>query len=103
MFARVSTYRVNNAPKLVEGFEGVTSVLEQVAGFAGAYFLVDRDGGQALSITLWESEETLNASVEKANQMRRDAAAGVALVESVEHYEVALKVGGGAAAAGRSV
>jgi heme-degrading monooxygenase HmoA len=102
MFARVSTYRMDDPTRLVARFEGVTSPLEEMAGFAGAYFLVDRDGGQAVSITLWESEETLHAGVEQANQMRRDAAAGVALIESVDQYEVALTVDVGAAAAGRS-
>jgi heme-degrading monooxygenase HmoA len=102
MFARVSTYRMEDPGKLVEGFEGVTNPLEGMAGFAGAYFLVDRDGGRALSITLWESEETLDAGAEKANELRRNAVAGAGSIESVDHYEVAVTVGAGAAAAGRS-
>jgi heme-degrading monooxygenase HmoA len=94
MFARVSTYRAEDAARLVDGFEHVTDPLAQMAGFAGAYFLVDRSGGRAMSMTLWDSEETLDAGVEKANELRRTATEeGSASIESVDHYEVALTVG----------
>ncbi len=63
-------------------------------GLSKAYFLVDRAGDRAISITLWESEDALNASVERANQLREEATdqAGGS-IESVDHYEVALTVG----------
>lgn len=93
MHARVSTYE-GEAEELVKGFDSVTGDLEQLDGFAKAYFLVDRAGGKGISITLWESEDALNASVERANQMREEATdrAG-ASIQSVDHYEVALTVG----------
>ena len=93
MHARVSTYE-GEADELVNGFDSVTGALEELDGFSKAYFLVDRAGGRGMSITLWESEDALNASVERANQMRREAtdqAAGS--IDSVDHYEVALTVG----------
>jgi heme-degrading monooxygenase HmoA len=94
MFARVSTYQTDDPAKLVEGFEGATGPLEQMDGFAGAYFLVDGEGGKGMSITLWESEEALNAGVEKANELRRNATAeGAGSIGSVDHYEVALTAG----------
>ena len=93
MHARVSTYE-GEADELVEAFDSVRDPLEQLDGFSKAYFLVDRAGGRGMSITLWESEEALNASVELANQMREKAAekAGGS-IRSVDHFEVALSVG----------
>ncbi len=93
MHARVSTYD-GEPDQLVQGFESVRGALADVDGFSKAYFLVDRVGGRAMSITLWESEEALNASVERANQMRQQATdrAGGS-IQSVDHYEVALTEG----------
>jgi len=72
----------------------VTDSLDELEGFSKAYFLVDRAGGRGMSITFWESEDALKASVERANQMREKATdqAG-ASIQSVEHFEVALTVG----------
>ncbi len=93
MHARVSTYE-GQADELVKGFDSVTAPLEELDGFSKAYFLVDRAGGRGMSITLWESEEALDASVERANQMREQATdqAG-ASIQSVDHFEVALTAG----------
>ncbi len=93
MHARVSTYE-READGLVRGFDSVRGALEGLDGFSKAYFLVDRAGGRGMSITLWESEDALNASVERANQMREEATeqAG-ASIQAVDHYEVALTVG----------
>ena len=95
MFARVSSYTVNDADKLQAGFEGATPPLEEMDGFEGAYFLMDRDGGKAMSITLWGTEGALTAGVERANELRRTATADEAgTIDSVDHYEVTLTVGG---------
>jgi hypothetical protein len=57
----------------------------------GVYFLVDRQSGKALSITLWESEESMRASEEEANQLRSETAqAGSQAVMGVERYEIAI-------------
>lgn len=90
MHARVSTYS-GDPEKLVQGFESVRGGLTELDGFSKAYFLVDREGGRAMSITLWDSEEALQASVERANQMRGEAteqAGGE--IKSVDSYEVAI-------------
>lgn len=104
MFARLSTYRMDDATKLVEGFDRARGPVQGIPGFEGAYFLVDREGGRAISLTLWASEEALNESARKADQLRQGAAEGGAgSIESVDHYEVVLTAGAvaGAAAAGR--
>ena len=94
MFARVSTYRADDADKLLEGFESVTDPLEQMDGFAYAHFLVDRASGKGMSITVWESEQALTDSVAKADELRkRGSETGGASIESVEHYEIGLTVG----------
>ena len=90
MHARVSRY-TGPADKLRKGFEGVTAELEGVEGFSHAYFLNDPEHGRAMSITLWESREALDASAERAHRMRTQATQPAdATIESVESYEVIL-------------
>ena len=92
MFARVSTYR-GDGGRLLQGFAEVTGPLETIDGFSRAYFMVDRASGKGMSITVWESEEALNASAAKADELRsRGAEAGGATIESVDHYEIGLTV-----------
>ena len=99
MFARVSSYSVDDAGALESGFERATGPLEEMDGFKGAYFLMDRDAGKAMSITLWGTEDALTVSVEKANELRRNATAeGGGTIDSVNHYEVALTAGSVASA-----
>ena len=74
MHARVSTY-TGEAEDLVDGFQAATAPLEEIEGFSHAYFLVDRANNKAISITIWESEETLRASAAQADKLRQDAAA----------------------------
>ena len=93
MFARVSTY-TGDGDRLLQGFADVTEPLTEIDGFSHGYFMVDRDSGKGLSITIWTSEEALNASAAQADEMRsRGAAAGGAQIESVEHYEIGHTVG----------
>jgi formylmethanofuran dehydrogenase subunit E len=57
----------------------------------GAVLLVDRQSGKALAITLWEDEEAMRRSEERANALRADAAAQMgAQAPTVERYEVAI-------------
>jgi heme-degrading monooxygenase HmoA len=94
MFARVSTYRAADADQLLEGFRSVTDELEQMDGFSHAYFMVDRTSGKGMSITVWQSEEALKASVAATDELRkRGADTGGGSIESVEHYEIGITVG----------
>ena len=93
MFARVSTYR-GDGDRLLQGFADVTGPLEAMDGFSRAYFMVNRESGKGMSITVWESEEALNASAAKADELRSQGAeAGGAQIESVESYEIGMTVG----------
>ena len=92
MFARVSMYR-GDGDRLLQGFADVTGPLEAIDGFSRAYFMVDRENGKGMSITVWESEEALNASAARADELRSQGAeAGGATIESVEHYEIGMTV-----------
>ena len=87
MFARVSTFtgtsdQVDEAIR--QAREDVMPRLEQLDGYRGAYFLVDRENGKSLAVTRWESEEA-------ADTLRSETAdaLGTQMV-GVERYEVAL-------------
>jgi heme-degrading monooxygenase HmoA len=94
VFARVSRYR-GDAARLREGFEAVTAELERLKGFSHAYFLTNREHSRAMSITVWDSEEALAATAERAHRMRTRATEPAdATIESVESYEVVLTAKG---------
>jgi heme-degrading monooxygenase HmoA len=96
MHARVSRYS-GDAELLAAGFEAVSTELEQLEGFAQALFLADATTSRAMSITLWENEEAMEASAERAHQMRtRATAPASATIDSIESYEVVLTVAAGA-------
>jgi len=96
MLARVST--IQGKPQQVE--DGIRNYREQImpaakkmTGFKGAYLLVDRKSGKAVSITLWDTEKNLQASTKAADQLRAQASQIVAASKppAVEIYEVAVQ------------
>ena len=92
MHARISRYR-GDAEQMRAGFDAASGELEQMDGFGQAFFLVNPDRSRAMSITLWETEEAMTASAERAHQMRTQATEPAnATIESVESYEVVLTV-----------
>jgi heme-degrading monooxygenase HmoA len=93
MHARVSTYGFDpgRADELVTAFESGIGSIEDEEGMEGAYLLVDRTNGKALTMTLWANEEALTASATAADQARSEATESAGgTIESVESYEVAL-------------
>ena len=92
VFARVSTY-TGTSDELDAAIgqvrESTLPKLVQLGGYKGAYFLVDRQNGKSLAVTLWESEEAMSASEEAANNLRSEVAdaLGTQMV-GVERYEV---------------
>lgn len=94
MFARVSAYQ-GSAEQIDKGLaharENILPKVQKLGGFEGAYYLVDRDRGKAISITLWRSERAMQASEEETDRLRGESAqAAGATVEGVERYEVAI-------------
>ncbi len=93
MHARVSTYSfdASRADELVSAFESGLGAIEDEEGMEGAYLLVDRASGKALTMTLWASEEALTASAPSADNARSEATTRAGgSIDSVESYEVAL-------------
>ncbi len=73
MFARTSTWSgspealqkwADNAVNTVKGF------VEGLPGNAGVAFLVDRESGTALTLTLWDSDDAARATDAFAEQSR---------------------------------
>ena len=91
MFARIGTWQGSPdelARWITRGREQVKPGLQQDAGLTGAYWLVDREAGKAMIVTLWESAEALQAS-EAARQRRQTAmAAASGATVTTERYEV---------------
>ncbi|MGW0749864.1 hypothetical protein [Streptomyces sp. NPDC002587] len=93
MFARLSTYQGSPVPvtgDLTAHTEEIVRQVQDVPGFRGVYYLVDRASGKATSLTLWEDEQTMRASEDQAARIREETAQreGQRIV-SVEHFEVA--------------
>lgn len=92
MYARVSI--IEGSTEQVE--EGLDRIKRQIVpavkqlGAQGIISLADRTSGKGLTITLWDTEEELRESEEKANQLRKQAAEGVGATAEpqVERYEV---------------
>jgi heme-degrading monooxygenase HmoA len=85
MYARTSTW--TGSQEALEKWathvnERVAPMVAGLPGNAGAYFFVDRDGGSALTLTLWESEEAALASDQAAEKSRAStvAATGIELL-----------------------
>jgi heme-degrading monooxygenase HmoA len=92
MFARVSTYE-GQADDYDAGLDEVSSDLapkvRAMPGSAGLLSLINRDTGQSLSITLWDSEEAMVNSREAANRVRSQAATSTgSTIVGVTEYEV---------------
>ncbi len=93
MHARVSTFR--GTPESIEKSqaqgEELVPIVRGFDGKLGLIVLVDREGGKELTITLWDSAESLRSSEEAANRIRKDSATSVGeTIEAVDRYEVAL-------------
>jgi heme-degrading monooxygenase HmoA len=72
--------------------DSILAQLKSIDGNRGAMLLVDRASGTALAITLWNDEAAMQASEERANQMRDNASEemGASGQARVERYEVAV-------------
>lgn len=94
MFARTTTW--SGSPEALQKW--ADNAVDQVMGFvrglpgnAGAVFLIDRDGGTALTLTLWDTAEHASATDQFAEQSRAAtvAATGTELVARGSYQVVA--------------
>jgi hypothetical protein len=84
MYARTSTW--SGTPEALEQWAEhvkakVGPMVASVPGNGGAFFFIDREGGRALTLTLWASEDAALASDSVAERSREStvAATGVEL------------------------
>jgi heme-degrading monooxygenase HmoA len=91
--ARVS--RIEGSPDQIDPAtehlrENILPRLRSLDGWKGVLSLADRDTGRACGITFWESQEALQASEERADDLRRESAeASGGTIAGVERYDVA--------------
>ena len=96
MFARTSTWS-GSAEALERWAEHVVRQVQPfvagLPGHAGGMFLIDREEGRALTLTLWESEEAAKETDRNAEQSRQSTveATGVELLER-GRYEVVARL-----------
>ncbi len=93
MNARVSTYDIDPAriDDSVRSFREAIDAIRALDGFHEAFLLVDRENGQAVTITFWDGPSSLVASRVRASRARTDAArAADGSVRSTCEYEIAL-------------
>jgi heme-degrading monooxygenase HmoA len=92
--ARMST--LEGSPDQID--EGLRHVREQVLplmrqqeGFEGFIALADRQSGKVIGVSLWESEQAMQASEQVGDRTRSESAEATgATVAGVERYEVGL-------------
>jgi quinol monooxygenase YgiN len=92
MHARVTTFQVadGRADKVAATFD--TNDITQVDGNLGAYFLIDRESGEAMTITLWESEAELQAALPVAARIFDSAGEYLVGEPTRRVFEVASRV-----------
>ena len=91
MHARVTTFsgdpaRLDDVISMIK--DEVIPTARRVEGFAGGYWLADRETGKVVSVALWESEEALRDSEAHVRGLRERAHETGRTAQSVEAYEV---------------
>jgi hypothetical protein len=92
--ARVSTYdlAVDRLEDGVRNFREAIDRIRALDGFQEALFLVDRESGQAVTITFWDNTHSMESSRVAASRARSDAArAADGEVKSTCEYEIAIR------------
>ncbi|CAM5245936.1 hypothetical protein GCM10010343_49010 [Streptomyces avidinii] len=92
MFARLSTYQGSPVPAegdVSANSEAIVRQVQDVPGFRGVYYLIDRTTGVAKTLTLWDDERTMSESEEEGARIREETAQreGQQII-SVERFEV---------------
>jgi len=96
MFARVTTYEIaeGRASESIDAFQPAIDHVRELEGLVDAYFMVERDGRRAMTMTLWESLDAMERSRVAASTARMEAASIVAAeVSSTYEFEVGIHAG----------
>jgi hypothetical protein len=92
--ARITTFegdasRIDEATKT--SIENILPRAKQMPGWKGVFSLADRASGKVVLITLWDSPESMQASEEMGEKLRKEnAEIGAGTIKGVDRYEVAL-------------
>ena len=91
MFARIGAWQ--GMPDELERWisrarEQVKPSVQRDPGLKAAYWLVDREGGKGLIITVWESEHAMRASEQSRAQRQAATSAATGAKVTTERYEV---------------
>jgi len=91
MWARVSRYQFPEAEveRVIEQFNEAVDAFSGQPGLKRTDVLVNRRSGAGITVSVWESEESMNASAEAADRLRSDIALELlGWIEGVDQYEL---------------
>ena len=97
MHARVAIYELphERIDDGVRSFREAAEEIRRMDGLTDVYFLVSRESGRAVTVTLWESAAAMAASRVRASSARSGAARDVdGGVVSVDEFEIAFHLDG---------
>jgi len=92
MFARVTVVqgspdRYEDAVRVIN--ERAVPGAKQIPGLVAAYWAVDQNSGKGVTFSVFDSEESLNASEEAVRELRERSVAEIGgQIVSVETYEI---------------
>ena len=94
MHARVTRVR-GNSETMEAGIahfrDTLLEQLERMPGFRDAVLMIDREHGDGLAITMWDTEDAMRQSEQGADALRAESASQMeASVSSVERFEIAV-------------
>ncbi|MGH2654399.1 MAG: hypothetical protein ACRDHV_08635 [Actinomycetota bacterium] len=93
MFARVAVYEIpgHRVGDAVASFRAAVTQIREMGGLEEVYVLVSPESDRALTVSLWDRQDAMEASRIKATGLRDKAATAVeGRVQSVVEYEVAI-------------
>ena len=93
MHARMTRYEGASPELIDEAIDAKKGVLPtefgQTEGMTGAMFLVDKERGTIIVVSVWQDEDAMRASEDEATRVREEVT-GAGETATVERYEVAL-------------
>jgi heme-degrading monooxygenase HmoA len=91
MFARIGTWQGSSEELerwIRRSREEVKPSIRQDQGLSAAYWLVDRDAGKGLIVTLWESADAMRASEEARLKRQAATTATTGAKVTTERFEI---------------
>ena len=93
MYARTTTIRgtsqaIDDATAYMR--DDVMPAVQQMDGFVGLSFLVDRDSGRCIVATAWQTEEAMRATMDRVGPMRTRVAEVLGGRPEVQTWEIAV-------------